>query len=174
MMPRFFSPSRLLPCRPHGFTLIEVLIVIVVLAFGLLALAGLQLQMLRFSQSASLRTIATAEAASLADHVLTNRIGLDAGYYNAPVAVAVPACMQVTGCSGQELAQATLFMWNQSVAELLGANAGGTICIDSTPDDGTLVAPACDNLSGAPYVIKLWWKDDRLGTTGQFVTSLQP
>jgi type IV pilus assembly protein PilV len=174
MMPRSVSPLRLLPCRPRGFTLIEVLIAIVVLAFGLLALAGLQLQMLRFSQSASLRTIATAEAASLADHVLSNRVGLNAGYYNSPVAAAVPACMNATGCSGQEIAQATLFMWNQNVAELLGANAGGTICIDSTPGDGTLIAPACDNLPGAPYVIKIWWKDDRVGTTGQFVTSLQP
>ncbi|MDY7574236.1 type IV pilus modification protein PilV [Actimicrobium sp. CCI2.3] len=174
MMPRSVFPFRLLARRPHGFTLIEVLIAIVVLAFGLLALAGLQLQMLRFSQSASLRTIATAEAASLADHVLSNRAGLDAGYYNQPVAAAIPACMQVTGCSAQEIARTALFMWNQNIAELLGATAGGTICIDSTPGDGNLAAPACDNLAGAPYVIKIWWKDDRAGATGQFVTSLQP
>ncbi len=159
----------------RGFTLIEVMVAVVVLAFGLLALAGLQLQMLKYSQSAGLRTIATVQAASLADHILFNQTGLLAGHYKQPVAaVATPGCLSAVGCNAAELAGTGLWMWKQSLIELLGPGAGGTVCLDSTPGDGTLAAPACDGVVDAPYVIKVWWVDDKAGTIAQFVTSLKP
>ncbi|PJK12853.1 type IV pilus modification protein PilV [Lysobacteraceae bacterium NML07-0707] len=58
-----------------GFTLIEVLIAILVLAFGLLGYAFLQTMTLRFAQSANQRTQATNLANAMFDQMRANRNG---------------------------------------------------------------------------------------------------
>jgi len=49
--------------------------------------------------------------------------------------------------------------WYPSVgASLPSANA--VVCVDSTPNDGTPAAPACDNVVNATtpiFAIKIWW-----------------
>jgi type IV pilus assembly protein PilV len=160
-----------------GFTLIEVLVAILVLAIGLLALAGLQLQTLRYAHSAGLRTIATTQAASLADMVRANKAGNYKELGNAAEGESAASCFTSAGCTPQQMARLDIALWNESNATVLPGGSG-TICIDSTPNDGTPAAPACDNEANAPYVIKIWWSDDRsanvdLNTT-RFVTSFQP
>ncbi len=58
----------------RGFSLIEVLIALVVLAVGLLGVAMMQIMNLRFTQSANQRTIATNLAYELVDMMRTNRL----------------------------------------------------------------------------------------------------
>ena len=55
------APAR----RQGGSTLIEVLVTFVILAIGIMGLAGMQLRSLTFSQSALYRTTATGLAVSL-------------------------------------------------------------------------------------------------------------
>jgi type IV pilus assembly protein PilV len=173
-----FHKNSLKISAEQGFTLLEVLIAILIFAIGLLALAGLQLQSLRYSHSAGMRTIATNQAATLADLVRSNREGLKNGYYNNSGNAAVnDACFSSAGCTVQQMANLDLALWNQSVAQVL-PNGVGVICVDSTPVDGiSATDAACDNVAGAPYVIKIWWTDDRSGEstdTTRFVTSFQP
>ena len=52
-----------------GFTLLEVLIAIVVVAFGLLGLAGLQVFALKNNQSASMRVAATNLTTDIVDRM---------------------------------------------------------------------------------------------------------
>lgn len=61
------------PRRHRGFSLLEVLITIVVLAFGLLGLALLQTMNLRFTQSAHHRTVATNLSYEVLDLVRANQ-----------------------------------------------------------------------------------------------------
>lgn len=59
--------------RSKGFSLLEVLITIVIMAFGLLGLALLQTMNLRFTQSANHRTIATNLTYEVLDLVRANQ-----------------------------------------------------------------------------------------------------
>ncbi|MFZ0257314.1 MAG: type IV pilus modification protein PilV, partial [Gammaproteobacteria bacterium] len=66
----------------QGFSLIEVLITVLVLAIGLLGLAGLHAQALRFSHNAYLRSHATLLGNEMADRMRANLVGVAAGSYD--------------------------------------------------------------------------------------------
>ena len=78
---------KISPVQRHaaGFTLLEVLITIVVVAFGLLGLAGLQVFALKNNQSATMRVAATGLANEIVDRMKTNFAGVVAGGYNRPL-----------------------------------------------------------------------------------------
>lgn len=165
-----------------GFTLIEILVAILVFATGLLALAGLQLQTLRYGHSAGLRTVATMQAASLADMIRSNKAfdyrelaGIDDGEEEASETEAseaeaseaeapeteggdsVAACFSDDGCTPAQMARLHLTLWRESNKVL--PSGDGAIVLE---DDGR-------------YAIDIWWNertDDSKPT--HFITSLQP
>jgi type IV pilus assembly protein PilV len=159
----------------EGFTLLEVLIAIVVLAFGLLGLAGLQMASLRNNHSAYLRSQATLLAYDMADRIRTNileaRDPASGGTYNNGAATTNDCAANV--CTTAQMTGYDFAQWNSALQTQLPMGAG-TVCIDSTPNDGTSTAPAC-NGTGTVYAIKVWWDDDRSGGANQrFVMSFQP
>jgi type IV pilus assembly protein PilV len=170
---------------PHmaGFTMLEVLVSIVIVAFGLLGVAGLQAYAVSNNQSAILRVTAASLASDMVDRMKLNTPVFlnNLGSYNKPLAadytIPVPACNTVSGCSVQERAQNDLYEWSQRVLAAL-PNGRGIVCVDSTPNDGASVAaPACDNNGINLYVVKIWWRDDRLNaasTRPQFVWAFNP
>lgn len=163
-----------------GFTLIEVLIAMIVLAVGLLGLAGLQATSLRNNLSAYNRSQATQMAYDLIDRMRANVAGI--ATYTTGTASAKANCKNITGCSPVEMATNDLYEWTCALAGGCENNTPpiaatlpggqGIVCLDSTPNDGTSAAIAnCDG-AGNTYVIKIWWDDDRSGTASrQFVTS---
>jgi len=182
---------------PQGFSLIEVLIAVAILSIGLLGLAGLQAASIRNTGSSGQRSIAVNLAADIADRMRANPTALGAGDYvydygANPTGVQTAACTTAAGCTPQQLARNDIFQWNAALLAMLpqpsAATVGGVICVDSTPDDGTPAAPACDDLvvaassagGGAtvnvartayggrvPYVIKIWWVEDRNNPNAQ-------
>jgi type IV pilus assembly protein PilV len=155
-------------CRvAAGFTLLEVLIAIVVVAFGLLGLAGLQAFALKNNQSASLRVAAVGLTTDLIDRMKANFEGAVTGEYNKPnndaaYTTSVAGCTQTGGCTPIELAKNDLKQWRDRVAQALPGGVG-IVCVDSTPTvpAPTPAAPGCDDLGTTPYVVKIWWVDDR-------------
>jgi type IV pilus assembly protein PilV len=157
--------------RASGFTLLEVLIAVLVLAIGLLGMASLQVAGLRNNQSAYYRSQATQLAYDMADRMRANPVGLNNGNYNNQ-APTNENCVTST-CSAAQMAGYDLAEWTAELTAQLPSGAG-VVCIDGTPNDGTAAAPACDN-AGAVYAIKVWWDDDRSGAANQrFVTSFRP
>jgi type IV pilus assembly protein PilV len=64
--------QRRLSAGPRGFTLVEVMVTLFILAIGVLGISGLQLASVRSNQSAFLRSQATLAAYALADRVRTD------------------------------------------------------------------------------------------------------
>jgi type IV pilus assembly protein PilV len=170
--------------RSAGFTLLEVLISLLIISFGLLGLAGLQVISLKNSHSATMRTLATQHAQDIADRMRANMAGVAAGGYamgaGGATATEVPACLTTVGCTPAQQAANDLFEWQQGL-DATASTSGtglpggqGVVCIDSTPNDGASAAsPDCDNI-GQLYVIKVWWIDDQsTGLLKRFVTGLQ-
>lgn len=120
--------SRVSMRRPaRGTTLIEVLIAVVVLSFGLLGIAAMQMTALRHSQSSMDRSQATVHSYAILDAMRANlavaRIG---GYDLTPMTCSAPA--------PGTLAQNDLNAWMTSLKQSMGESAcarivcGGVEC----------------------------------------------
>lgn len=155
-----------------GFTMLEVLVAILVIAIGLLGMAGLQIQSLRQGQSAYQRSVATQLAYDMGDRMRGNIAGVLANGYNrtgigTDYATQVANCTTTAGCVAADLAKNDAYEWQQLVQTLLPGGEA-IICIDSEPDDGTSAAlHECNgttpiNPNERPlHAIKIWWTDDR-------------
>ncbi len=152
-----------------GSTLMEVLVALLVLSFGMLGMAGVQGVSLRGNQSAYYRTMATTLTADIMERMRANMTAVDNANYDNVSGAATASCFTVAGCTSAQMAAQDVFDWSAAVTAAL---PGGTavVCLDSTPGDGTAAAPACTS-AGRVYAIKIWWDDDRDGTSDQLLTT---
>lgn len=113
------------PMHSRGFSLIEVLIAIVVLGFGLLGFALLQTMNVRFVQSANYRTQATNLTYELLDQIRIHRVA--AGRYVGTYAATVDSedCLSPTGASIET--DAVMTEWRCRLGKALGENATATV-----------------------------------------------
>ncbi|MGD8569829.1 MAG: type IV pilus modification protein PilV [Gammaproteobacteria bacterium] len=134
-----------------GFTMLEVLVAIVVLSFGLLGLAGLQADGLRNNTSAYLRTQANLMAYDMLDRMRANLQGVDNGDYDDLLSTTPtdPGCIS-SGCSIAQMAQHDAFEWSQKLAEILPEGQGQV--------KGSGI--------GSVFTITVMWDDLRTGATG--------
>ena len=124
--------------RSRGFSLIEVLVALLVLSVGLLGMAILQVQGLKYNTNSYQRTQATFLAYDIIDRMRANKVGADAGAYCLTTAApsnpcnttAVPAtntCGDTTGgcTSFTDLANYDISHWYTLQTRYL-PNTGGT------------------------------------------------
>jgi type IV pilus assembly protein PilV len=69
--------------RNRGFSLLEVLVALVVIAVGALGVAGLQANALKYSKNSELRALAVQGANDIFERMRANRAGARAGDYGA-------------------------------------------------------------------------------------------
>ncbi|TRW92786.1 type IV pilus modification protein PilV [Candidatus Methylobacter oryzae] len=155
--------------KNSGFTLIEILIAALVLAVGLLGLAGLQAASIKNNLSAYNRSQATQLAYDMADRMRANKnesldpasgsvIAASTYLTIAPTSAAAQAsCETVTGCTRAQMAQNDLFQWN---AALAGTLPSGT---------GTITVVAATRV----FTITVSWKDNPDGSNTSFLVSFQ-
>jgi len=106
-----------------GFTLLEVLIAMWVLAAGMLGVGMMLLESIRTSRSALHRTVAVALVADLGDRIRANRTAGQAYALAAGTVLDVPPveCQTGAACAPPEVAALDLHHWQQAVLAALPA-----------------------------------------------------
>ncbi len=136
MMKTSFMPKRevnagdLKGFKSQGFTLIEILVTVFILAIGLLGLAGLLVEGMRNNQGAYLRTQASIIAYDMADRIRANRAqALGGGAYDGFTTVGadtnLPGCAtQNGGCSPAQQVTVDMAQWARQIQ---GVGSGMTL-----------------------------------------------
>jgi len=139
-----------------GFSLVEVLVAMFVVAMGILALAGLLQASARYSKMSELRSTATLLANDIADRIRANPMGRalgPSGYdladpaFPAPLAPSRPACTSAAPCGPGDLARSDLAGWTARLRATLPKGSGWIRYHDAHPP--------------APAYVDLWvgWAD---------------
>ena len=155
-----------------GFTLIEVLVTIVLLAIGLLGLAGLQAYSLKNSHGSAYRTIASQQAYDMADRIGANLAGVAAGSYDNLNATTPtnPNCI-TSGCSATNMALTDYYQWRRANDVVLPGGTGTVRCV---------IGPAgcVANVAGSNRIFDItvsWTERTESGNVTQsFVTRFAP
>ena len=157
-----------------GFTLLEVLVAVVVLSFGVLGAVGLQAAALQANKEARYQSAAVALGRELGDLMRGNKgIAITTGVgnpylidYTGTLPGANPTCSPCA--SPTEMAQFNMQDW---LARVSGALPGArvVVCYDASPYTSADGVPqwACSN-SGGLAVVKIGWtrqSTDKSATT---------
>lgn len=153
--------------RSGGFTLIEILVTLFILAIGLLGLAGLMVDGMRNNQGAYLRTQASILAYDMADRMRANREeaedgGEYDGFSTANASTTIPACASTAnGCTPEQQATLDKVQWTRQIEGAGSGMAllpGGVGSIDYDDTNNT-------------FTIRISWDETkRDGDTGESVT----
>lgn len=166
--------------RQHGFTLVEVLVALIVLAIGLLGLANLQVVGLRNTHGAYLESQATLLAYDMMDRIRSNQVWSDIDGDNRSeyifnyrafkrqtiLSLSPDAkCISQNGCTPEQMTQNDVFEWNAAVVSTL-PDGRAEVCTDDRPDanlkdtSASCVFNTCTG-NGDRYFIRIQWQDDQ-------------
>ncbi len=110
------------PMRVRGFTLVETMVALVVLAVGMLGIAGLYVTTLKSGGGSIYRMQAVNLAGDLADRIRANR-GANLAYQGAAANNNCYGAASVD-CAPAAMAANDLFVWQQQIAGILPGGNG--------------------------------------------------
>jgi len=135
--------------RQHGFSMLEVLISLVIIAVAMLGAAGLQLNVLRLNKGSQSRTQAIFLASDMAERMEANKVAAVAGNYAqvlTGVATVSPTDCSTTACNSATLAAWDISQWGQTISTLL-------------PQASWSITPTPAVANPITYTIFIQWKD---------------
>jgi type IV pilus assembly protein PilV len=160
----------------RGYTLIEVLVAVLVLAVGVLGAAGVQLAALRTRHGTALMSNGVQLAGALAERMRANSVHMqgadDANPYlrlrydaaaDGPPAAGGAMCFAPASCSNADMAAFDLYEIKQALYDDY-PNGRVAVCRDATVWSGGAdghLGWDCVGAANAPIVIKLGWRDRR-------------
>lgn len=120
--------SQTMKHAQQGVSLIEVLVALFVLAFGMLGIAGMQTMAMKANQSAFERNAAVISAGSIVERMRSNQAAARTGGYNRSMPTGV-----CTAPSGTERVAVDIQGWLGELSQNLGSGACGSINCTGTP-----------------------------------------
>lgn len=160
--------------QQSGVGLVEVMIAVLVLSFGFLAAAKMQIAGMRYSQNAYFLSQGTFMLRDMTDRMRANRTGVLAGNYDAYTTTASttnPGCFtNGTECTPAEIASADLHAWSA----YLHAPTGAVNFKPLLPSIGTAVAKGQIALSATTgvYTVSVTWAELSDGEVEEQVLSV--
>jgi len=142
--------------RHRGFTLLEVLVTLIVMAFGLLGIAGIIANGMKVTHSAYGRSQASWLANDIIDRMRGNRATAEAA--DLPYNIAVDGVLDMTDTT--TVPKEDLVAWREALAEALPSGTGG-VNVDT---------------ANRKVTVTIQWDDSRAtggGSTQQFVVETQ-
>lgn len=160
-----------------GVSLLEVLVALLILSFGILGTVGMMFNGLKQSSSADYRSVAAEQATAMADEMrasatalsssssavnisFDNLDGNQSNSFNAN-------CVETAGCTRNSYLQNAYYLWKQQVANALPAGSG-MVCYTSTPNLGTATTcptPPSNIVGTEHYVVKVCWNEQRINAS---------
>lgn len=116
--PHLSAPS----VKQHGFSMLEVLITLVIIAIALLGTAGLQLYAMRMGQGGQYRTQAIFLASDITERMEANKAEAVLGSYAVAATSAVGAAATLcdgAACSSPQLAAWDINQWGTNLTNVL-------------------------------------------------------
>jgi type IV pilus assembly protein PilV len=142
--------------RRTGFSIIEVLVTLTIVSFGLLGLAAMLVKGILHSDDSMLQSVAVQQAYDLADRMRANVSGVNAGNYDSVTCPAAQACTPSALCTPAQLATYDICTWNSQNGTLLSSG------------QGTL------NKDGVIYAITVGWHDRSSSGGKSFTLRIDP
>lgn len=149
--------------RARGFTLLEILIAMVMLALGILGGVALHMASLRARHQAVLLSQATQMAVALVERLRANPaqadlyLTLNYDAYAEPLPAAPAALCHGDACGSAQLALSDMHEAKQAVRQALPAGRV-LICRDAGAWSGGKLRWACYGGASAPVVVKVGWR----------------
>lgn len=157
---RPLASRRTITPKASGFTMIEVMVSLLVLAIGVLGVATLQLSTYRQLQSSNNFAIAALLSGDMADRMLANSAQALAGNYNHTAAPSSPPVCTTSACTTPaHRAEYDIAQWQDRVTGT--ADFWGGAGLPSASGEIAAVAGTTDE-----FEIIVRWDDDRSGSTG--------
>jgi len=136
--------------RARGFSLMEVLIALVVLAIGLLGLTALQNTGLRLNNQSYQRTQATLLISEMIDRMRANPNGVTAGNYvlaKTSTGPAAPNCITTSCIATSDIANYDMSQWINAIQQRAVLASG----------EGEII-----NAAAPIYEINVYWKENEV------------
>ncbi|MGQ7844110.1 type IV pilus modification protein PilV [Granulosicoccus sp. 3-233] len=146
------------PGGQRGVGLIEILVAVIIMSLGFLAAARMQVEGMRFSQSAYYQSQAYFLASDMIDRMRSNIAGVQDGHYSGQstsASASNPNCT-VIECNPLGIARQDLFDWSSSLHAMQGGS-GFTPALpgsDTTPAKGEIL-----DIGDGVFAVVMQWSE---------------